>query len=47
MVKMNEGRMHEAYPFARRYAYEPYLVHRTIHGTEILIREDEVATIKM
>ena len=47
MVKMNGDHMYGVYPFARRYAYEPYLVHRTAHGTEILLREDEVTTIKM
>lgn len=50
MVKMNgEGgiNMHGIYPFARRYVYEPYLVHRTVYGTEILLREDEINVVKM
>ena len=50
MVKMNgeDGiNMYGTYPFARRYVYENYLVHRTVHGTEILVREDEVKVVKM
>ena len=46
MVKMCGDGMYGTYPFARRYINEPYLVHRTVHGTEILIREDEVEVIK-
>lgn len=49
MVKLNgeDGiNIHGIYPFARRYVYEPYLVHRTLHGAKILLREDEVQIIK-
>jgi hypothetical protein len=45
MVKMrgeNGINMYGIYPFARRYAHQDYLVHRTVHGTEILLKEDEV-----
>jgi hypothetical protein len=31
--------MYGIYPFARRYVHEEYLVHRTGHGTEIMLRE--------
>ena len=44
-VKMNGVdaiNMYGIYPFARRYVHEPYLIHRTEHGTEILFREDEI-----
>ena len=42
MVGMNgeDGiNMYGTYPFARRYVHQDYLVHRTQHGTEVLIRE--------
>lgn len=46
MVKMWGDGMYGTYPFARRYVYEPYLVHRTKHGAEILLREDEVEVVR-
>ena len=50
MVKMNgeDGiNMHDVYPFARRYVRESYLVHRTAHGTEILMTEDDANIVTM
>jgi len=47
MVKMNGDGMYGVYPFARRYVHEPYLVHRTEHGAEVLVREDEVKVVKV
>lgn len=47
MVKMSgeDGiNMYGTYPFARRYVYKKYLIHRTEHGAEILVKEDEVKT---
>lgn len=49
MVKMwgDDGiNMYGTYPFARRYVYKDNLVHRTEHGSEILVREDEVKVVK-
>lgn len=48
MVKMhgeNGIKMYGTYPFARRYVYEEYLVHRKDYG-EILFRESEVKVIR-
>lgn len=49
MVKMNgeDGvNIYGVRPFARRYVHQDYLVHRTVHGGEILCREDNVTVIK-
>lgn len=49
MVKLHgeDGiNMYGIYPFARRYVYENYLVHRTVDGIEILLKEDEVQVVK-
>lgn len=48
MVKMcgEDGiNMYGAYPFARRYVNEEYLVHRTEHGSEVLFRESRVKVL--
>ena len=50
MVKLHgeDGiNMYGTYPFARRYVHENYLVHRTVDGIEILLKEDAVEVIKM
>ena len=50
MVKMwgEDGiNMYGTYPFARRYVHQDYLVHRTVHGPEVLLREDNAKVIKM
>lgn len=50
MVKVNgeDGiNIYGIRPFARRYVNQDYLVHRTVHGGEILFREDKVKIIKM
>lgn len=49
MVKMwgEDGiNMYGTFPFARRYVREEYLVHRTEHGAEILMREEEANVVK-
>ena len=48
MVRMNgeDGiNMRGVYPFARRYVDKNYLVYRTEHGAEILLKEDEVKIV--
>ena len=50
MIKMNgeDGiNIYGVRPFARRYVNQNYLVHRTVHGGEILLREDKVKVVKM
>lgn len=50
MVKMqgDDGiNLYGTYPFARRYVHQDYLVYRTEHGAEILVRADKVRIIKM
>lgn len=50
MVKMwgDDGiNLYGAYPFARRYVHQDYLVYRTEHGAEVLVRADQVKIIKM
>lgn len=50
MVKMwgDDGiNMYGTYPFARRYAYESYLVHRNEYGGEVLLREEEVKVVNL
>lgn len=49
MVKLKgdgNTNLYGVYPFARRYVYEDYLVHRFKHGGEFLMTEDEANIVQ-